>query len=172
MDIDCLKFLVRLYECRGHRVYLANWKNISDKDKICEYLEARGLIDFTRQVATVKTAAAGQALLQLKRGDLSIAENELRVLQKIAKSGEIAPSQIAITINGQLLKAKERQLIIDKFCEQGLISVATKKAKDKCEVWLSPKGLDCIRQVNDYFLAWESSPTPQEQAISNDETIL
>lgn len=174
MDIDCLKFLVRLYECNQHRVYLAKWQNFTEKNQVCEQLRERGLVDFTREIATVKITPAGQSLLNLTTINLPISEIELKVLQKIGKCSD-SPSKINLRMKGKSLKAAERQLIIDDFCEKGLISTTTKKKRNKCEVWLTQKGLECLQQVNDYFLAWKSIPnnaTKKTKEKPSDETIL
>ncbi|GFE68532.1 hypothetical protein [Chroococcus sp. FPU101] len=152
MDIDCLKFLLRLYESNHHRVYLVKWQNFTGKNQICEQLGERGLIDFTREIATVKITPAGKGLLELNTVNLLISDIEYKVLKKIANFSEITPSKLL----GKSLKAGDCQFIINSFCEKGLISTTTKKKRNHCEVWLTQKGLECIQQVNDYFLTWEN----------------
>ncbi|PSF32474.1 transcription factor RcaD [Aphanothece hegewaldii CCALA 016] len=171
MNIDCLNFLLRLYESNHHRVYLAKWSKFKGKNQICEQLGERGLVDFTREIATVKITPAGQGLLELNTVNLLISEIEYKVLKKIAKFSEITPSKLL----GKSLKAADCQSIINSFCEKGLISTTTKKKRNHCEVWLTQKGLECIQQVNDYFLNWENSFTkvpkkPKEKPT--DEAIL
>jgi predicted transcriptional regulator len=171
MNIDCLKFMLRLYESNHHRVYLAKWQRYPKKNQICEQLGQRGLVDFTREIATVKITPAGQGLLELNTVNLLISALEYKVLKKIARSSEITPSKLL----GKSLKAADCYSIIDGFCEKGLISTTTKKKRNHCEVWLTEKGLECIQQVNDYFQSWDNTLTqvhtkPKEKPT--DEAIL
>lgn len=168
MDVEYLKFLIKLYECRNHRVYLANWKNFVGKNEICDQLQARGLVDFTQTIATVKITPDGQALLSSKTRDLSISLNELKVLQKISRYSEIAPTRINLIIKGKSMSAQERNSIIGQFCDSGLISATTKRKREQCEVWLTQEGLDCLKQVNDYFMSWQEKQSHQKKT----ETVL
>lgn len=175
MNIDCLKFMLRLYESNHHRVYLAKWQNFTGKNQICEQLGERGLVDFTREIATVKITPAGQALLNLTTINLPISEIELKILQKITKSSEITPSKLTFRTKEQYIGLKKLLPIINRFCDQGLISKTSKRQRQKCEVWLTQKGLHCIQQVNDYFLAWEGNFTKAPEKLKqkpSDEVLL
>jgi hypothetical protein len=141
MDTDELKFILKLLGCANYRSSLSvnPFKNLNRKDSICQKLGDRDLIDYTREIATVKILPPGKGILK-DPSQVPIAEKELKVLQTIGKTaGKIPPSQITF------LKAAERNTILTALGERGLIQLEVKKARTKAEVWLTPRGIEYLR---------------------------
>jgi hypothetical protein len=151
-QLDELKFLLKLLECSVHRAKLTGQnsplKSFKDKNDICQRLGLEGLVDFSREIAELELAPPGRALLELDTKYLPIKDKELKVLQKIGKtSGKMAPSKISSSI----VKAAERDTILQTFWERGYISVVTKPKKTNADVWLTDKGKECLSQVVSHF---------------------
>jgi hypothetical protein len=131
-----------LLGCANYRSSLSGnvFKSFKGKDSICQKLGDRDLIDYTREIATVKILPPGKELLKVDLTQVPIAEKELKVLQTIGKtSGKIPPSKITF------LKAAERNTILTALSERDLIEIEVKKAKTKAEVWLTPRGIEYLR---------------------------
>jgi hypothetical protein len=144
MNTDELKFLLKLLGFIHYRTSFSAFSSIKGKDKILENLGDRQLVDYTREIATVKILPAGQALLTLDHSELPITDKELKVLEKISKAGEkIAPSKITSP------KAAERNAILETLIGRGLIEDEKKKAKTKVEVWLTERGIEELRDNYD-----------------------
>lgn len=144
MDTNELKFLLKLLGCDNYRSALSvsSFKSFKGKDKICRDLGDRGLVDYSREIATVKILSAGRALLKMDTAQLPITDQELKVLEAINKAaGKIAPSKIGV----KSVKSGERDAILQRFHERGLIEVETKIKKTKAEVWLTPQGMEYLR---------------------------
>lgn len=178
MDSSILQFLLKLYECSNQRAYLSSshFRNFQNKDKICDQLGSRELVDYDREIAKVVIEKAGSQLLSSDTESISLSEPERKVLQKIAINDTgIIPSQIKVTFKGKQLSALEREKIITKLYEQELVSIITKKRRNKCEVWLTEQGKKCLSQVNEYFLLWnEDAPKPKPKPDDNEilQTII
>jgi hypothetical protein len=143
MDTNELKFLLKLLGFPNYRAGLTAFSSFKGKDKICRELGDRELVDYTREIATVKILPPGQALLELEPGQLPITDKERKVLEKISKaSGKIAPSKITAP------KAAERDAILTTLSDRGLIEAETQLKKSKSEVWLTERGIEYLR--NDY----------------------
>ncbi|MBW4635207.1 MAG: transcription factor RcaD [Iphinoe sp. HA4291-MV1] len=145
MDTNELKFLLKLLGCTNYRSSLS--ANIFDsfkgKDKICQNLGDRELVDYSREMASVKILPAGNALLKLKPDQLPITDKELKVLEKISKAaGKISPSKIKMSS----LKALEKETILKTLSERGLIEAQPKIKRTKAEVWLTERGLEYLRE--------------------------
>jgi hypothetical protein len=141
MDTNELKFLLKLLGCENYRSSLsANaFQNFKGKDKICRDLGDRELIDYTREIASVKILSPGQALLK-EPAQVPITDKELKVLEKISKvSGKIAPSKITSP------KAAERDAILKTLSDRGLVEAEMKIKRTKAEVWLTERGIECLR---------------------------
>jgi predicted transcriptional regulator len=161
MDTNELKFLLKLLGFANYRAGLTAFNNFKGKDKICRSLGARELVDYTRDIATVKIVPAGQALLKLEPDQLPpITDKELKVLEKISKaSGKIAPSKIAG------LKAAERDAILKTLDERGLIETELQLKKSKAEVWLTERGIELLR--DDYNPNKSSNPVISQELLGN-----
>lgn len=161
METLPLKFLLKLLDFPDYRASLSrSFRGFKGKYEICQDLGRDGLVDYTREVAAVKITPPGRAILAMESSRLPISDTEGRVLQKIAKSNGIAPGKIAIQIDGRALKVAKRDAILQMFREKGLISVETQIKRANAEVWLTPRGLECLQQLSAYFQSWrKSSPT-------------
>lgn len=142
MNTNELKFLLKLLGCSNYRASLSGsvFKTFKGKDKICRNLGDRNLVDFSREIATVKILSPGQALLKLDPAQLPITDKERKVLEKLSKtSGKISPSKITS------LKAAERDTILKTLSDRGLIEVELKIKRTKAEVWLTERGIEYLR---------------------------
>lgn len=142
MDTNELKFLLKLLGCANYRSTLSTntFKSFKGKDKICKDLGDRELVDYSREVASVKILPPGQALLKLDATQVPISDKELKVLEKISKaSGKIAPSKITS------VKAAERDAILKALSERGLIEAEIKMKRVQAEVWLTQRGIEFLR---------------------------
>ena len=144
MDTNELKFLLKLLGCSDYRSSLtaSGFKSFKGKEKICQNLGDRELVDYSREIAAVKILPPGQALLKTDTDQLPLKPNELKVLESISKaSGKITPSKI----NVKSVKSEERDAILQSFHEKGLIEADIKIKKTKAEVWLTERGIEYLR---------------------------
>lgn len=144
MDTNELKFLLKLLGCSDYRSSLSSssFKSFKGRNKICQSLGDRELVDFSREIAAVKILPPGQALLKADTDQLPLKPNELKVLESISKaSGKITPSKI----NVKSVKSGERDAILQSFHEKGLIDADIKIKKTKAEVWLTERGIEYLR---------------------------
>lgn len=142
METKELKFLLKLLGCANYRsaVSASSLKSITGRDKLCRDLGNRGLVDFSREIATVKILPAGQALLKIDTEQLPITDKELKLLEIISKSsGKIAVSSIRSSV-----KASDREAILESLGERGLIEVEKKLKRTKAEVWITEKGIEYL----------------------------
>ncbi|WP_341529725.1 transcription factor RcaD [Nostoc sp. UHCC 0302] len=161
MDTNELKFLLKLLGCPDYRSSLtaSAFKTFKGKDKICLDLGERELVDYSREIATVKILPPGDALLK-DPGEIPITDKELKVLEKISKaSSKITPSKITS------LKAAERDAILKALSDRGLIEAEIKKAKSKAEIWLTERGIEYLR--DDYSPNKGSNPVISLELLNN-----
>ncbi|BAY97671.1 hypothetical protein NIES37_16150 [Tolypothrix tenuis PCC 7101] len=163
METNELKFLLKLLGCTNYRSSLsATTFDVfkGDKNKICKSLGDRELVDYTREITTVKILPPGQALLKLDAAQVPITDKELKVLEKISKvSGKIAPSKITSP------KAAERDVILKTLSERGLIDAEWGIKKTKAEVWLTERGIAELR--DDYIPKKGSNPVISLDLLNN-----
>ncbi|BAZ31827.1 hypothetical protein NIES4074_43000 [Cylindrospermum sp. NIES-4074] len=162
METNELKFLLKLLGCENYRSNLSAsaFNSFKGKDKICRDLGDRELVDYSREIATVKILPPGQALLKLDSAELPISDKERKALEKISKAaGKITPSKITS------LKAAERSEILKSLSERGLIAAEIKKAKNKAEVWLTARGIEYLR--DEYSPNKGSNPVISLELLSN-----
>lgn len=162
MDTNELKFLLKLLGFPNYRAgtNASAFTSFKGKDKICRALGDRELVDYSREIATVKILSPGQALLKLPVGELPITEKELKVLEKISQaSGKIAPSKITAP------KAAERDAILKTLTERGLIEAELQLKKSKAEVWLTERGIEFLR--DDYNPNKGSQPFISQELLGN-----
>ncbi|BAY77807.1 hypothetical protein NIES25_42760 [Nostoc linckia NIES-25] len=140
METNELKFVLKLLGFNDYRAGLNAFDSFkTEKNKICKALGDRELVDYTREITTVKILPPGQAVLK-NPGEVPIADKELKVLEKIAKaSGKIAPSKITSP------KAAERDAILEVLSDRGLIEVERGIKKIKAEVWLTQRAIEYLR---------------------------
>jgi predicted transcriptional regulator len=144
MDSNELKFLLKLLGCRDYRSLLSakTFDSIKNKNKICQDLGNRGLVDYSREIATIKILPPGRALLKMDTTQLPIAPNELKVLEALGKVSEkIPPSQISV----KSVKSAERDTILETLRDRGLIEAEIKIKRQKVEVWLTQRGQEFLR---------------------------
>ena len=139
MDTNELKFLLKLLGCINYRASLTS-SGFKGSKRTCQSLGDRELVDYSREIASVKILPPGQALLKLDLTQVPIPAKELKVLQKIAQtSGKIAPSKITS------LKAAERDTVIKALNDRGLIAIELKIKTTKSQVWLTERGIEFLR---------------------------
>jgi predicted transcriptional regulator len=163
METNELKFLLKLLGCPNYRSALSagGFKDFKGKDKICRDLGDRGLVDFSREIASVKILSPGRELLKTNKDQLPLTPNEVKVLESIGKaSGKIAPSKIAV----KSLKSEERDTILQRFHERGLIEAETKIKRQKAEVWLTERGEEYLRD--------EYTPIGSQRILQNTRISL
>ncbi|BAZ80698.1 transcription factor RcaD [Sphaerospermopsis kisseleviana CS-549] len=165
MDTNQLKFVLKLLGCPNYRAGLSSsvfdaFKK--DKNKICRDLKALELVDYSQEIATVKIKDAGQALLKLDSSQLPISDKELKVLEKIGKSSKkIAPSEIKVSG----LKSDERETILNVLNGRGLIEIEIKMKRVKAEVWLTPRGIEYLR--DEFITNQGNKPTISLDLLGN-----
>jgi len=141
MNTNELKFMLKLL---GYPSYRCNWSLFRDKEKtkVCQELERREYVDYSREIVSAQILPAGKALLQIETSQLPITAEELKVLEKIAKAGKkIVTSEIKIT----KLKSDQKEVILKTLGERGLIKTELKIKKNQAEVWLTDRGLEFLR---------------------------
>lgn len=144
METNQLKFLLKLLGCPNYRSSLSasGFRAFNGRNKICQDLGSLELVDFSREIATVKILPPGRALLKIEPAQLPIADQELKVLQAIAKaSAKIAPSKITVSS----VKAAEKEQILQTLSDRGLIAAESKMKRQKPEVWLTQRGQEYLR---------------------------
>jgi hypothetical protein len=164
METNELKFLLKLLGCPNYRSLLSasSFKSFKDKGKLCRDLSNRGLVDFSREIASIKILPAGRALLKVDKEQLPLTANELKVLENLGKaSGKITPSKITV----KSVKSAKRDAILQSFQERGLIEVEPQIKKQKAEVWLTQRGIEYLR--NDYIPKKGNNPVISLEMLSN-----
>lgn len=144
MDSNELKFLLKLLGCRDYRSLLSHktFDSIKNKNKVCQDLGNRGLVDYSREIATIKILPPGRALLKMDTTQLPIAANELKILEALGKVSEkIPPSKISV----KSVKSAERDTILETLRDRGLIEAEIKIKRQKVEVWLTQRGEEFLR---------------------------
>ncbi|MBW4674936.1 MAG: transcription factor RcaD [Desmonostoc geniculatum HA4340-LM1] len=165
MDTNELKFLLKLLGFTDYRGGLNAFDAFkTEKNKICKALGDRELVDYTREITTVKILPPGQAVLK-DPGQVPIADKELKVLEKIGNaSAKIAPSKITSP------KAAERDAILEILSDRGLIEAERGIKKAKAEVWLTQRGIEYLR--DDYIPKKGSNPVISLDLLSNYQRFL
>ncbi|MBD2412093.1 transcription factor RcaD [Nostoc calcicola FACHB-389] len=160
MDTNELKFLLKLLGFTDYRAGLNAFDAFkTEKNKICKALGDRELVDYTREITTVKILPPGQAVLK-DPGQVPIADKELKVLEKIGNaSAKIAPSKITSP------KAAERDAILEILSDRGLIEAERGIKKTKAEVWLTQRGIEYLR--DDYSPNKGSNPAISLELLGN-----
>jgi hypothetical protein len=163
MDTNELKFVLKLLGCPNYRSSLSasGFKSFKGKEKLCRDLGDRNLVDFSREIASVKILPPGRALLKANKDQLPLTPDELKVLESIGKvSGKITPSKITV----KSVKSVERDAILQRFHERGLIEAETKIKRQKAEVWLTERGQQYLR---DEYTAKGSNPVISLDLLTN-----
>ncbi len=163
MDTNELKFLLKLLGCENYRSSLTGnvFKSFKGKNSICQSLGDREIIDYSREIANVKILPPGKALLELDAAQIPIEEKELKILESVGKaSGKVAPSKIKSS-----LKAAQKEEILKKLSDRGLIEAEIKLKKTKAEVWLTERGIELLR--DDFVAKKGTNPTISLDLLNN-----
>jgi len=163
MDTKELKFLLKLLGGPNYRSSLSasGFKSITGREKLCRDLSDRNLVDYSREIASVKILPPGRALLKANKDQLPLTPDELKVLESIGKvSGKITPSKVTV----KSVKSVERDAILQRFHERGLIEAETKIKRQKAEVWLTERGQQYLR---DEYTAKGSNPVISLELLTN-----
>ncbi|MBF2016365.1 MAG: transcription factor RcaD [Rivularia sp. T60_A2020_040] len=163
MDTNELKFLFKLLGCENYRSSLSGnlFKSFKGKNTICQTLGDRDIIDYSREIATVKILPPGQALLKLDAAEIPIEDKELKILENVGKaSGKVAPSKIKSS-----LKAAQKEEILQNLSSRGLIETEIKIKKTKAEVWLTERGIEFLR--DDFVPKKGANPTLSLDLLNN-----
>jgi len=163
MDTNELKFLFKLLGCENYRSSLSGntFKSFKGKNSICQTLGDRDIIDYSREIASVKILPPGQALLKLDAAEIPIEDKELKILENVGKaSGKVAPSKIKSS-----LKAAEKEEILKSLSSRGLIETEIKIKKTKAEVWLTARGIEFLR--DDFVPKKGANPTLSLDLLNN-----
>ncbi|MBE9211485.1 transcription factor RcaD [Plectonema cf. radiosum LEGE 06105] len=163
MDTNELKFLLKLLGCENYRTTLSGkvFTSFKGKNTICQNLGDRDIIDYSREIASVKILPPGQALLKLDAAEIPIEDKELKILENVGKaSGKVAPSKIKSS-----LKAAEKEEILKSLSSRGLIETEIKIKKTKAEVWLTERGIEFLR--DDYNPKKGANPTLSLDLLNN-----
>ncbi len=160
MDTNELKFVLKLLGFTDYRAGLNAFDSFkTEKNKICKALGDRELVDYTREITTVKILPPGQAVLK-NPGEVPIKDKELKVLEKIGNaSAKIAPSKITSP------KAAERDAILEILSDRGLIEAERGIKRAKAEVWLTERGIEYLR--DDYIPNKGSNPAISLELLGN-----
>ncbi len=138
MEVIELKFLLKLLGNENYRAAISQIKpnsktKASERDKICRQLTELELVDCTKEIAKIKIASPGKALLKLDEAKDKLTEQELKIL-KACLNEAISPSQTKVN------PPQTRQELIEKLIKQGLITAETKLK----EVWLTDRGKEYL----------------------------
>jgi hypothetical protein len=141
-----LKFLLTLLGCTDYRSLLgaACFKSFTGKSSLCQTLGDRGWVEYSQEIASVKLLPAGKSLLRLDTANLPIDPDSLQLLGKLAdKSGKVALKDIA---TNKIKTTAAKQEVLQKLADRGFVELTWKMQKAKCEVWLTPPGLEYLRE--------------------------
>ena len=134
MEIIQLKFLLKLLSHENYRASISKLQpnsktKASERDKICRQLIELELVDCSEEIAKIKIASPGKALLKLNKIQDKITDEEIKILKACQKEA-ITPSQTKVT------PAKTRQQLIEQLLTRGFITAEIKLK----EVWLTARG--------------------------------
>jgi hypothetical protein len=140
-----LKFVLTLLGCAGYRAPLSRL-SFPGKPQLCQALGDRGWVEYSQEIASVKLLPAGKSLLAIDPTNLPIDPQALKMLGVVAaKSGKVALKDLAL---GKL-KTAEKQDILRQLADRGFVELIWQMQKAKGEVWLTPQGLEYLRE--DYY---------------------
>lgn len=146
MESKELKFVLKLLGCKEYRSLISSAIFDSfkqEKAKICHALSDRHLVDFDREISSLRITPAGKNVLKMDMTKLPISPLEYKILQVLLKAGgKVVPSQMKGMKN---VKVAERDRLIQSLAASGFIAIESGMRKQKCEVWLTQAGLDYLR---------------------------
>ncbi len=140
MDVQELKFLLKLLGCTEYRGALADVKpnpktTVPQLRNLCRQLGDRELIACTEEVLKFTISPAGKSLLASDTSQFPVTETELKVLQTSAKKS-MTPGKL------KMIPAAQRQALILDLIQRGFLKIEDRKIK---EVWLTERGKTYLR---------------------------
>ncbi|PSN20615.1 hypothetical protein C7271_01170 [filamentous cyanobacterium CCP5] len=135
-----LKFLLRLlehspdYRTRISQIKPESKTRSSERDRLCESLCSKGLIEYIDEIKQYQTESAGKTLLKVDTETIPISANELALL-KAAESQAATPGQ------ANKVPAGDRQPLLHQLKDRGLIRITKRQIGD---VWLTPQGIQYL----------------------------
>jgi hypothetical protein len=153
MDVQELKFLLKLLGCNDYRGSLADVKPNPKTTgpqlrNLCRQLGDRELIACTEEITKLAISPAGKSLLASDISQFPVTATELKVLHMSANKS-ITPGQL------KTIPAAQRQALIRDLIARGFLKIEDKKIK---EVWLTERGKTYLRD--------ECSPSGNNPAFS------
>lgn len=131
-----LKFLLRLLEhAPSYRTRISKIKPESkttpaERDRICQSLSSKGLVEWTAEIQQYRTEPAGKGLLKSDTSQLPISSAELALLQT-------AVDRTATPGEAKKVPASDRQRLLHQLQARGLIRISKQQIG---EVWLTAQG--------------------------------
>ncbi len=148
-----LKFVLKLLGCDGYRGKITALKpnsgtSASERDRICEALGSKGLVEYDSQIERFSLQPPGKTLLSLDTTSLPVTPDELKVLRACQKKK--SEKSKGYTTPGEVsgVPASARQDLIHSLTERGMLKITKEVIK---EVWLTAQGKQ--------FLLHEYEPT-------------
>jgi hypothetical protein len=138
METIELKFVLKLLGSPDYRAPLSNITpnakmSATERERICRKLLTRELVECSYEVTKLKIASPGKALLKSDGTGMPVTDKELKVLRASEKE-KISPGKTGVP-------AAEREAIIQRLADRGLIELETKVK----EVWISERGQEFLR---------------------------
>lgn len=135
-----LKFLLRLLEhSPDYRTRISQIKPESktrspERDRLCESLCSKGLVEYVDEIQRYQTESAGKTLLKSDTDSLPISASELALL-KAAATRAATPGE------AKKVPAGDRQPLLHQLKDRGLIRITKSQIGD---VWLTPQGIQYL----------------------------
>lgn len=125
------------YRAPVSQIRLRARMSITARDRLCENLRKRSLIDYETWVVRFGLTATGRTLLGLDRSVLPVTPDEKYVMRSCQNSS-ITPGQIHPRV-----PAASRQVLIQALAQQGLVRIIQRQLGD---VWLTEAGQHFLRE--------------------------
>jgi hypothetical protein len=134
-----LKFLLKLLGAEGYRSKIVDLSPSSgtksrDRDRICESLGVKGLVEYESEIAKFVITSAGKTLLNLDTTSLPVTPDELLILK--ACQGATTPGKL------NKIPKESRQQLIHTLAERGMLKISKVTIQD---VWLTAQGKRFLR---------------------------
>ncbi len=148
-----LKFILKLLGCDGYRGKMKalspnSGTKATDRDRICEALGVRDLVEYDSQIERFSLQTPGKTLLSLDTTSLPVTPDELKVLKACQKKKSEKSKGYTTPGDVSGVPASARQDLIRSLTERGMLKITKEAIK---EVWLTAQGKQ--------FLLHEYEPT-------------
>lgn len=136
-----VKFLLKLLGCDDYQGKITGLSpssktSASERNRICESLESKGLVEYDSEIARFVIAPPGRTLLSLDTTSLPVTPDELKVLK--ACKGSMTPGQL-----GSKIPAGAKQQLIGTLADRRMLKITKSIIK---EVWLTAQGMQFLRR--------------------------